>query len=77
MVASPASTMHSGGAVGTQWPCQSISLPLPRATGVSAPFTALIREVYAAATTQYGPASDHTEVVRWQLESAKVTLGKK
>jgi 3-hydroxyisobutyrate dehydrogenase len=50
---------------------------LARATGVSAPFTALIREVYAATLTQYGPASDHTEVVRWQLESAKVDLKKK
>jgi len=50
---------------------------LARATGVSAPFTALIREVYAAALTQYGPASDHTEVVRWQAEAAKVKLGKK
>jgi len=50
---------------------------LARATGVPAPFTALVREVYAAALTQYGPASDHTEVVRWQLESSKVELGKK
>lgn len=50
---------------------------LARATGVPAPFTALIRETYAATLAQYGPASDHTEVVRWQQEAAKVELTKK
>lgn len=50
---------------------------LARATGVPAPFTALIRETYAATLAQYGPASDHTEVVRWQQEAAKVKLTKK
>jgi len=50
---------------------------LARATGVPAPFTALIRETYAATLAQYGPASDHTEVVRWQQEAAKVNLTKK
>lgn len=50
---------------------------LARATGVPAPFTALVRETYAATLAQYGPASDHTEVVRWQQEAAKVKLTKK
>jgi 3-hydroxyisobutyrate dehydrogenase len=50
---------------------------LARATGVPAPFTALVREAYAATLAQYGPASDHTEVVRWQQETAKVKLTKK
>lgn len=50
---------------------------LARATGVPAPFTALIRETYAATLAQYGPASDHTEVVRWQQEAAKIKLTKK
>ena len=50
---------------------------LARATGVPAPFTALVRETYAATLAQYGPTSDHTEVVRWQQEAAKVKLAKK
>ena len=47
---------------------------LARATGVPAPFTAAVREAFAATLAQYGPNSDHTEVVRWQLETAKVKL---
>ena len=47
------------------------------ATGVPAPFTALVREAFATTLAQYGPASDHTEVVRWQQEAAKVSLTKK
>ncbi len=50
---------------------------LARATGVPAPFTALVREAFATTLAQYGPASDHTEVVRWQQEAAKVSLTKK
>ena len=47
---------------------------LARATEVPAPFTALVREVFAETRTQLGPDSDHTEVVRWQQTAAKVDL---
>jgi len=50
---------------------------LARATGVPAPFTAAVREAYAATLAEYGPAADHTHVVRWQQDIAKVKLTEK
>lgn len=47
---------------------------LARATEVPAPFTALVREVFAETKTQFGADSDHTEVVRWQQAVSKVDL---
>ena len=47
---------------------------LARATGTPAPFTALVREVYAATLLRYGPGSDHTEVVRWQQDISDASL---
>jgi 3-hydroxyisobutyrate dehydrogenase len=47
---------------------------LARASEVPAPFTALVREFFEAARKQYGNGSDHTEVVRWQQEVAKLAL---
>ncbi len=47
---------------------------LARATEVPAPFTALVREIFAETKTQFGADSDHTEVVRWQQAVSKVDL---
>ena len=54
----------------------STAQDLARATKVPAPFTALVREIFAATQTAFGDASDHTEVVRWQQEIAKARLKK-
>lgn len=50
---------------------------LARATGIPAPFTALVRETYAATLLRYGPGSDHTEVVRLQQEITETKLKSK
>jgi 3-hydroxyisobutyrate dehydrogenase len=47
---------------------------LARATDVPAPFTALVREIFAETKVQLGADSDHTEVVRWQQTVSKVDL---
>lgn len=47
---------------------------LARATGIPAPFTAAVREAFAATLLRYGPGSDHTEVVRWQQEMTETSL---
>jgi len=47
---------------------------LARETEVPAPFTALVREIFAATRTEFGHDSDHTEVVRWQQAIAKAKL---
>mgnify|MGYP001818497642 CR=1 FL=1 len=47
---------------------------LARETEVPAPFTALVREIFAATRTEFGNDSDHTEVVRWQQAIAKAKL---
>lgn len=47
---------------------------LARATEVPAPFTALVREIFAETKRQYGDGSDHTEVVRWQQAVSKTDL---
>ncbi len=47
---------------------------LARATDVPAPFTALVREIFAETKVQLGANSDHTEVVRWQQKVSKVDL---
>ncbi len=47
---------------------------LARATEVPAPFTALVREIFAETKAQFGSDSDHTEVVRWQQAVSKVDL---
>jgi len=47
---------------------------LARATGTPAPFTALVREIYAATMQRFGAGSDHTEVVRWQQEITGTSL---
>ena len=49
---------------------------LARATEVPAPFTALVREIYEATRRDFGNGSDHTEVVRWLSDLAKVRLAK-
>jgi 3-hydroxyisobutyrate dehydrogenase-like beta-hydroxyacid dehydrogenase len=53
----------------------AIALEVARDAGVPAPFSALCRELWAAAAVSLGPGEDHTAVAKFSEHMAGTALG--